>query len=59
MLLFHGMRCRSYAYAKATTDQEHADKLQVVRMEQKALESAISKSHKKAREAVASSSSAS
>lgn len=42
---------RSNSYARAMTDQHHAEKLQVAKAEQKALETAIAKSQKKFREA--------
>eukprot|EP00903_Cladosiphon_okamuranus_P005645 g5611.t1 len=41
---------RSIAYAKSVTDQEHAETLRLAKEEQKALEAAISKSHKKLKE---------
>lgn len=37
---------RSNAYAKSTTDQEHAETLKLAKEEHKALEAAISKSRK-------------
>lgn len=37
---------RSNAYAKSTTDQEHAEALELAKEEHKALEAAISKSRK-------------
>lgn len=43
--------CRSIAHAKSTIDQEHAETLRLAKEEQKALEAAISKSHKKLKEA--------
>lgn len=44
---------RRNAYAKATMDQEHSEALQVTKEEQKALETTITKSQKKLKEAAA------
>jgi len=44
---------RANAYAKKTTDEEHAEALRLAKEEQKALEAAISKSQKKLKEAAA------
>lgn len=46
-----GLANRSNDYMKTTTEKEHSEKLQVVRAEQKAFESAIAKTQKKLREA--------
>ncbi|CAM9168157.1 unnamed protein product [Ectocarpus sp. 13 AM-2016] len=42
---------RSITYSKVTTDQEHAETLRLAKEEQRALETSISKSHRKLKEA--------